>query len=217
LESRPYIQWKAWFPKPDWREKIRPILEKYADIVLMKDCVDYLPPTTETIVRVAFKPFDSKELTPSARFSEEHQFEQKNKIKDILSIGQEFRKVLVVAYYVEQVENLYKELSKNRETFMVHGSVKDQEQVLKEAQDSDECFLIVQASLGVGFDADSFSCVVFASMSYKVRDFVQMKYRVRRIHNLHPVRYYYILAGEWDEHIYETIQNGRDFVPSEWD
>ena len=99
---------------------------------------------------------------------------------------------------------------------MVNGSVKDQETILKQANECDECFLIVQASLGAGFDADSFSCVVFASMSYKARDWVQMKFRVRRIHNLHPVQYYYLIGGECDEAVYDTIMLGKDFLPSEW-
>ena len=52
LESRPFIKWKAWFPKPYWRKKMRPILESHADIVLLKDCVDSVPKVSETIINV---------------------------------------------------------------------------------------------------------------------------------------------------------------------
>lgn len=218
LERRPFLKWAAWFPKKDWRKQMRPILEKYADIVLLKDCVEDLPPVAEHVIEVASEPFIAPlETQPTAMFVAEHKHEQENKIKTMLEIGKEYRKVLVVAHYVEQCETLAKELSKDRETFMVHGSVKEQEQVLNEANETDECFLIVQASLGAGFDADSFSCVVFASMSYRARDFVQMKYRVRRIHNLHPVEYNYLIGGRCDRGVYKTIMLGRDFIPSEWD
>lgn len=217
LESRPYIQWKAWFAKPDWRIRIRAYMEKYADIVLMSDCVDYLPPIEEESITVKSEPFKkSTELTPTAAFVEEHKHEQVNKPKGIIAIGKDYRKIIVVAYYVEQVEALAKELAKDRETFMVHGGTKNQEDTLQAAQDSDECFLVVQASLGVGWNGDKFSCVIFASMSYKVRDFVQIKYRVRRIHNLHPVKYIYLFSGRCDRQIYKVIQEGRDFVPSEY-
>jgi len=134
-----------------------------------------------------------------------------------LEIGREYRKVLVVAYFVEQVKDLAEQLGKDRETFMVHGGVKSQEEILKKANEVDDCFLVIQASLGVGFDADTFSCVIFASMSYKVRDFVQTKYRVRRVHNLHPVKYYYLHGGRRDKQIYKVIQLGRNFIPSEWE
>lgn len=218
LEHRPFLQWKAWFPKSDWRTRMRPFLQKYADIVLLKDCVKYLPPIVENVLQVPCSPFKGAlELAPAARFVEEHRCEQENKAKKIIEIAANYRKVLVVAHYVEQIESLSARLGKDRQTFMVHGGVKDQEIILQEANGADECYLIVQASLGAGFDADSFSCVIFASMSYKVRDFVQMKYRVRRIHNLHPVEYNYLMGGKCDKAVYQTIQKGRDFVPSEWD
>jgi|ERR1035437_452369 superfamily II DNA or RNA helicase len=217
LERRPFIRWAAWFPKSDWREHMRPILEKYADIVLMKDCVDFLPAVQEeTIMTSPERLVNNPELGPSAIFSAEHRNEQSNKAEEILKIAKGFRKVLVVAYYVGQVEDLAKKLGKDRQTFAVYGKAKEQEKILKEAERSDECFLIVQASLGAGFDADSFSCVVFASMSFKVRDYVQMKGRVRRIKNLHPVIYYYLIGGKWDKRVRETIELGKEFIPSEW-
>jgi len=217
LERRPFLLRPAWLPKDDWREKIRPILEKYADIVLLKDCVGYLPPFTEEVVETSHSPFEPIGIELTKLFSAEHQHEQKGKIKKILEIGREYRKVLVVAYFVEQVKDLAEQLGKDRETFMVHGGVKSQEEILKKANEVDDCFLVIQASLGVGFDADTFSCVIFASMSYKVRDFVQTKYRVRRVHNLHPVKYYYLHGGRRDKQIYKVIQLGRNFIPSEWE
>ena len=219
LESRPYIQWKAWFPKVTWRSQIRSKLEQYADIVLLKDCVDYLPPAEDIVVNLKEEKFVStkqENITPTALFIERHKYEQEKKAKEILEISKDFRKVLVVAYYLSQIDDLAVQLGKNRQTFVVTGGIDNQEEILRQAQESDECFLIVQASLGAGFDADSFSCIVFASMSYKIRDFVQMKYRVRRIHNLHPVKYYYLLAGTCDKGVYRAIQLGKDFIPSEY-
>jgi superfamily II DNA or RNA helicase len=210
LEYRPYLPRPAWLPKPEWRTMIRPTLEKYADIVLMKDCVDSLPPVAEEIIETKTKPL------AEGNFFDKHRNEQLNKLNTILEIGKGYRKVLVVAYYVEQVESLAKLLANERMTFMVHGSTKNQEETLKEANECDECYLVCQASLGVGFDADTFSCVVFASMSYKARDWVQMKGRVRRISNLHPVKYYYLIAGPADKAVYKTIMLGKDFLPSEW-
>lgn len=217
LERRPFLPRPAWFPRSDWRTRIRPYLEKVADIVLLKDCIGDLPPIIEKTVLTHPGVFNKPlEVEPTALFVAEHRHEQVNKVKTILEIAKEYRKVLVVAHYVEQIETLNKELSKDRETFMVHGGVKDQESILKKANEVDECFLIVQASLGAGFDADTFSCVIFASMSYRARDFVQMKYRVRRIHNLHPVEYVYLHGGRCDKAVYKTVMMGKEFIPSEW-
>ena len=173
LKRMPYLPRPAYLPRESWRELIRPFLEKYADIVLMRDIVE-LPPITENKIYVKtpdfYPPIDVKP------FFDEHRHEQQNKIANILEIGKEYRKILVVAYYREQIEQLEKELKKDRQTFSIHGGISDQEAVIKKAQESDECFFVCQASIGAGFDADSFSCVVFASTSYAVRDFVQMKF-----------------------------------------
>lgn len=217
LEKRPFMPRMAWFPKSDWREQIRPILEKYSDIILLKDCVKDLPPEITGIIKIPNEPFENNpEWEAKASFVAEHKHEQKNKLKYIQEIGKEYRKVLVVAYYVEQVEELGKQLSKERQTFIIHGSIKEQEKLLLEANKVDECYLVVQASLGSGFDADTFSCVIFASMSYSVRDYMQMKYRIRRIKNLHPVIYYHLLVGRCDKAILKNVQNGFDFIPSQW-
>jgi superfamily II DNA or RNA helicase len=214
LERMPYLPRPAYIPKPDWRKHIREVLEKYADIVLLKDCVDELPPITEEKIKVE-TPKYIKSLDAKA-FFDEHRWEQQNKVEHILEVGKEYRKVLVVAYYREQLDILEKELKKDRQTFVIHGGVKNQEEVIKQAQESDECFFLCQASIGAGFDADSFSCVVFASMSYAVRDFIQMRFRVRRIHNLHPVKYYYLIGGRCDKAVLNNIEKGKDFIPSLW-
>lgn len=212
LEYRPYLPRPAYFPVKDWREKMRNILEKYADIYLLRDLVDILPPAKEEVVNI-------KEIQKGEydNFFDEHRVEQRDKHKEIISLSKGYRKVLVVAHYVEQVKDLAKVLEKDRQVFMVYGGTRNQEEVLEEANKCDECFLVIQAGIGVGFDADTFSCVIFSSMSYKVRDWVQMKGRVRRVHNLHPVVYYYLLSGRCDRAVYETIMKGKDFVPSEWD
>ena len=216
LQKRGYNPRMAWYPVNGWQKKIQPTLKKYADIVLLKDCVDDVPPITEEIVHVKNPVFVNEEWEGSKAFIEEHKHEQLLKAKEIIKIGKKYRKILVVAHYREQCAQLQKELSKDRQTFMVRGGIKDQEAIIQEAQDTDECYFVVQASLGAGFDGDSFSCIVFASMSYSVRDFVQMKFRVRRIHNLHPVKYIFLNGGRCDTRVHNTIKAGRDFVPSEW-
>lgn len=217
LVRRPYLPYPAWLPKKNWRRMIRPVLERHADIVLFRDCVKDLPPETVEELEVECELFVlDDEWSPSEAFVAEHRHEQKDKAQHIIEVGKEYRKVLVVAHYREQCIALEKELSKDRQTYMVMGGVKEQEAILKEANECDECYLIVQASLGAGFDADSFSVIVFASMSYSVRDWVQMKFRARRIHNLHPIKHIYLLAGRCDEAVLNNIRLGREFVPSEW-
>lgn len=216
LEQRPYLPRPAWIPRSNWRTLIRPFLLKYAHIALMSDCVDHLPPITEEIVEVPLLPFKATEYESMAAFVEEHRNEQKNKVKFIKEIAEEYRKVVVVAHFREQISELEKELSKDRKTYVVHGGIKDQEQVIKDAQEDDECYFIVQNSISQGWDADTFSVMIFASMSYSTVHHIQSKGRIRRIHALKPVKYFYLISGRADKAIFAQIKKGKDFVPSEW-
>lgn len=212
-----YLQHPSYVPKRDWRERIRSYEEKYGDIVLLRDCVKELPPIIKHEIEVKTPPF---EVTEDAfGFHAEHVWQQQNKAKEILKKGKDFRKVLVVAYYTDQIKQLAKDLSKDKgkEIFVVAGKVKDQEAILDKAAESSDCYLIIQASIGAGFDGNTFSSIVFASMSYAVRDYVQMMFRVRRIHDLHPIDQTFLFGGKCDRAVYENVQKGRDFVPSEWD
>jgi hypothetical protein len=182
--------------------------------VLLKDCVGDLPPVTETQISVKTPKYLKK--PDDKLFFDEHRWEQQGKSKEILDIGKGYRKIIVVVFYIEEILKLEKELSKDRETFVVYGGVSNQEEVIEKAQKSDECYLIIQSSVGVGWDGDSFSCLVFSSMSYSVRDYVQMKGRVRRIHNLHPVFLNYLIGGRCDRAILDNISKGKEFIPSEW-
>jgi len=65
-------------------------------------------------------------------------------------------------------------------------------------------------------DADKFSVVVFASMSYKYIDTAQMKFRVKRIHNLHENTFIYLLGGKCDKACYDCISAGKNFDPIEY-
>lgn len=209
-----YLSRPAYIPRPDWRQKLRPYIEQYADIILLKDCVNELPPEISETIYVDTPKFIMDVDTKI--FFSEHRHEQINKPKEILSIGKEFRKVLVVAYYPEQIRELEKILSKDKETFAIYGKIKDQESVIEAAEKLNDCYFIIQADIGAGFDGNSFSCVVFTSMSYAVRSFVQMKFRVRRIHDLHPIKHYFLIGGRCDEAVLENVKLGKDFVPSEW-
>lgn len=214
LQKMPYLPRPAYLPIKGWQKMMKPIIEKYCDIVSMSDCIGILPDETHEIIEVKGEKFESEEWDNS--FHEEHRHEQKNKAKYIKEIAKEFRKAVVVAYYREQIDELEKKLSKERETFVIHGGVKNQEEIIKQAQESGECYIIIQASIGAGFDLDTFSCMIFASMSYSVRDYIQMTHRIKRIHNLHPVKYYYLHAGRCDKAVYKQIKLGFDFVPSKW-
>lgn len=201
--------------KSGWQRMIRPYVEEIADIVLMKDCID-VPTQHHKVITIPWTK-DQEQLMaesysePVAQWHERHRLEQGDKkFKELETIMDGYRKVIVVCHYLSQIED-YAARIKDREVFVLTGSTKDQHATIEAAKAADDCIFIIQASMGAGFDAAEFSVVVFASMSFKYTDLVQMRGRVKRINNLHENTFYYLLGGKCDRSVYNTLEEHRDF------
>lgn len=217
LDKPFYMSRPAYFARPGWQKMMQEVINSNATVALMKDMVDELPPETYEIIKIKSPNYENnEEWEASKQFVEDHLLEQSGKTKEIRRIAQGYRKVFVVAHYREHIEKLYKELSKERQTFVLDGRTKDVERTISDAESADECYFIVQSSVGAGFETPSFSCMVFASQGYSVRNYVQMKARIRRINALKPVIYYHLLGGKCDTMVYKSIEEGKDFIPSEY-
>lgn len=207
-----------WEPRKDWRKKIRPYLESIADIVLMSECAD-VPLQSQEVRKVAWTAVQDNELggqylEPAKEWHARHRLEQGDaKFKELQGILDGHRKVVVVCFYLSQIEDYRKRIGEDRQVFTMTGSTDDQDAVIRDAQEADDCVLIVQASLCSGFDLDTFSVMVFASLSFSYVHYVQMSGRINRIHNLHENLYIHLLGGKADEAVYKAIMSGRDFDP----
>lgn len=205
----------------DWRIRIRPYIESISDIVLMKDVVD-VPIQHNITIEIPWTKKQEEELKkeylePSAEWHERHRKENgKEKFKVLEGIMNKYRKVIVVCYYTQQMKDYEEWIGEDRQVFSLSGATKNQDEVIKQAQESDDCIFLIQASMGAGFDADQFSVIVFASMSFKYIDYAQMKFRVKRIHNLHENTFIHLIAGKCDKAVYNKINDGKDFDVTEY-
>ena len=211
LKTAPFLPFPAWFPKKDWRETLKPFVYKHCNIVSLKDIVKDLPPIDDQII-------DIKHKTKYVRLDDhtwhdEHKAEQKDKEDFILNLG--FRKIIVVCHYTYQIDELRDILSKDKNTYVLDGRVKDQDEVKRLAQADEDCYFIVQASMGMAFDGYMFGALVFVSMSHKCVDHTQMNGRTRHLEHLKAYTHYYLIGGVWDRKIFKTIREGRDFNPHE--
>ena len=214
LTHMPYLPRPAWLPKKGWQKMMPQLIDKYTYTALMSDLVD-LPPETHEIIKLKEPNYEENtEWEPAKQFSEDHRLEQSGKDKEIKRIARGYRKVVVVAKYREQIDALKKSLSKERETFVLDGRTKDVGAVVADAEASSECYIIIQAQVGAGFELPSFAVMIFASQSYGARDLVQMKGRIKRINALKPLKYFYLQAGRCDKMVYNAIKKGQDFIPS---
>ena len=217
LTYKPFLPRPAWFPKKNWRQEMQKLINKYTHVALMQDLVGVLPPETYEVIKLEKPEYEKNdEWEPMAQFVADHRLEQLSKVAKIREISKGYRKVVVVAHFTEQIDALFKELSKDRQTYALDGRTKDAGSVIADAETDGECFLIIQASVGAGFELHTFSVMIFASMGYSVRNEVQMRGRIRRISSLKPVWYYYLIGGDCDKAIYDNVKAGKTFVPSEY-
>lgn len=216
LQYKPFIPRPAYFPKKGWQKMMQELIDKYTHTALMSDMVD-LPEETHEIIKLKAPDYEkNEEWEPMAQFVADHRLEQHSKVSEIQKIAHGYRKVVVVAHYTEQIIELEKRLSKERDTYVLDGRTKHPEGVIADAEASPECYFIIQASVGAGFEIPSFSVMVFASQGYSVRNWTQMIGRIKRINALKPTKYFYLLGGRCDKMIYDSIQKGKDFVPSQY-
>ena len=205
-------------PNKTWRKDIRPKLEQIAYIVNMRDCVD-VPVHEHRVINVKWthnqeKQLGKEYLEPAKEWHTRHRIEQgEEKWKELSKILDGHSKVVVVCYYLAQIADYVKRIGEDRQVYILTGATKDQGQVVKNANESKDAILLIQAGLGSGFDLDSFSVMVFASMSFAFVHYVQMCARTNRIHNLHKNQYIYLLGGKCDASVYKQVIKGFDFHP----
>jgi len=210
LKQMPFLRFPAWMPKRDWRTDIRKYQERFTNIISLKDIVADLPPAESIIVKVK-TPKYKKPDDDIVTWTHEHRHEQQGKAEEILKMG--YKKLIVVAHYTEQIDELAEKLAKEKPVFVLDGRTKDADDIKKKAQEAEECYFIVQSSMGFGFDGYMFGAIVFASMSHSCLHHTQMSGRTRHLEHLNPIFYYYLIGGRWDKRIYDTICKGKDFNP----
>jgi superfamily II DNA or RNA helicase len=213
-----YSPYPIWLPNANWRVKIRPFLEKYADIVLYRNCVDFVPDETEETINIKTKyPPVLEEWTTMARWHEMHRAEAMNplKLSHIKKIGEQYRKILVVCYYREQVEFYAKELAKDKTTYHAMGGINAGE-VAKQAEEDDECYFVVQSSCAEGWEFGSASICIFATLDFSYYKYTQVKGRIRNMNKREPIIYQHLIGGKYDKNVVDQISKGKDFDCSEY-
>jgi superfamily II DNA or RNA helicase len=213
LKSMPYLLFPAWLPKGDWRHKARRLLEKYADVVSLKDCVDFLPPLTTEVIRIK-TPKYIRPMDVIYNWRDEHRHEQTKKLEYVKALG--FKKIILVANYTAQIEELAKELSKEREVFVLDGRTKKPQETIRQAQESDACYLICQSAMGTGWNGWMFGAMVFVSMDHTALNHTQMLGRTTSVDNPQPRFVQYLIGGRWDRRIYESIMLNNNFNPHKY-
>lgn len=210
LQHLPFMKFPGWLPRSDWRERMVPYVQKYTDIVALKDVVDQLPPATSRVIKIKQKPYKKPE-DEIVTWHHEHLWEQQGKAGAILELG--YKKVIVVCYYTQQLDALTAELQKEKPVFILDGRTKDPEATIAAAQAAEECYFLVQSGCGEGWDGWQFGAMVFCSMDHSYVSNTQMHGRQRHPRYLRDIEIIYIVGGRWDQRILDAYHNAENFNP----
>ena len=183
---------------------------EHTNIVALKDVVGYLPPITSRNITIKQKPYKKPE-NEIVTWHHEHKHEQQNKHKEILELG--YRKIIVVCYYTYQIDELAKSLAHEKPIFILDGRTKDPEEVTRQAQQAEDCYLLVQSSCGEGWDGWMFGGMVFCSMDHTYVSNVQMHTRQRHPKHLRDIEIIYLVGGRWDKKILDSYLKAENFNP----
>ena len=97
--------------------------------------------------------------------------------------------------------------------FVLNGQTKDQGDTIKQAQEAEECFFLVNSKIAEGWSGWMFDIMVFCSLDDAFTANYQMHERQRDLNNLRDIEIVYLLGGRWDEKILKSYQIGEDFNP----
>jgi superfamily II DNA or RNA helicase len=220
LQFKPYLARPAWFPNEGWQKEMGELVKQYCDMASLEDKKGLKKENEIAVPIHTLERFvNTEQWEASALFYAKHKWQASvdERIKALRDIGEDFSKVIVSVFNTDVIDLLAKELKKDRQVFVVDGRVKDQETIIREANNSTECYLIVQSSCADGWDGETFDCVVFYQMGHAIKDEIQTKGRVRVNQYPREVNYYYLILetkNSTDEKIYQHHKENKDFIPS---
>jgi hypothetical protein len=133
------------------------------------------------------------------------------KLSRVLELIKEHKKLVVVCRHRAEMELIKQNIKKP--CFLIHGDVKDRNEVVKQANASEECVVLVNASCSEGYELPLFPIMVFYSLSNSHKDHIQMKGRILRANHLKKNVYLYLVVkGGVDEMVYKNVvEKKQDF------
>lgn len=132
-------------------------------------------------------------------------------IKDVVS---ENKKVAIFCRYNKQIDVLKEEIENmgvDRDIFIIRGDVEDKHSVVGGVEASDSCVVLINSSCSEGYELPSVGVIVFASLSFSYKDYIQSCRRFLRSNKLKKNVYLHLVTEGVDKDVYNSIMRKQDF------
>lgn len=230
---------EVWLAKSDEETKniLATLVRKLGYVGRLEDYFDVPPQTHRTIhLELTAKQRERiKQLTieypePIVRVGKIHQVEngvlkgdefspaeefENAKIDKIIELAEEFPKLVIFAKYTAQIEAIASALRKEfkeKQVFIMTGDTKNRGEILRAAEQHNNCAFIVQSQISAGWELKSYPTMIFASRTYSWADQDQALGRIQRSDAIKKNLYIYLVVkGGVDEAIDRSLLNKKDF------
>ena len=145
-------------------------------------------------------------------YEEDKEFKS-DKLERILELSEVHKKLAVVCRYNKQLEMYKKHLKKaGHKVFLINGSVKNRDEVVQQANKSETGITLIQSACSEGYELNTIGLIIFASLDFSYKNYVQMRGRFLRANSLKKNTFVHLLvSGGVDEDVWNCVQNKKDF------
>jgi superfamily II DNA or RNA helicase len=223
--------------RPHKEEELAELVKKIGDVVHIDECVDVPDQVFETRVfktnkkqEKLMKDISLKETNPVVKFTKFHQIEngslkgdeynenvfiEADKHDHILELARENKKLAVFCRYNLQIDSLYSLIQsqlKDKLVYIIRGDVNNRDEIVQAVEKAEDCVILINSACSEGYELPSIGVVVFASLSFSFKDYVQAQGRFLRINALKKNVFIHLInEGSVDEAVFESISNKQDF------
>ena len=224
-----------WQPKKGMEKELQETLKKIGTVIDLKDIADIaddedifeyfcLNAAQKAAIKLSFDPM------PIIRYTRQHQIEsgslkgdeynetkyyECDKDKRIKELVEQNDKTIIVTRYLANLNKYEQQLiPTGKRIFKISGQEKrTASEIATEAEECDNCVVIIQSDTVAGYNLQSFSLVIFASMSYSFVNYDQVRFRTKNMDKSTGCTYVHLLTDgdSIDQAIYDSIKNKQNF------
>lgn len=218
--------------------EIAKIVKRLGSVVSLDECVDMPDQVYETEYFSLTKEQQTAmdrvmDILPIVRYTKYHQIaggtlkgnEYENsqvfpsdKRDRLVELAEQNDKMIVVCRYNNEIEILGEILANEGQTdhtiAYINGSVEGTKRhgILKILQKTRKYILLVNAACSEGWELPDCPLMIFYSLDFSLKNYIQMQGRIQRINNIKRNTYiHFVVKGTIDEEVYKSMMRKEDF------
>ncbi len=135
----------------------------------------------------------------------EDQTFKSEKMKRVLELIKENKKIAVVCRYNHEIE-VIKNSIKKRTVVILNGKTKDKEALIKQIHSTDDIVVLVNAAVSEGYSLETIPIMVFYSYDFSLKNYIQMCGRLLRANALKKNVYISLVVKDTiDEDVFKNV------------